>query len=257
MTLHNTRSQRGKKADTVTPHVQKAQGMIDNNNNARSGKEKEVGTNTTLSEPQMKKVFETIHKLASDLHDLRQGVAAVIAQVPGYDRPESRIGDLSMIKDTVDACDTPLHAVVSLMQLKIDLLRSATEKAKFMVDGNSSNDGEEERGEGFEDGDILEGSTGSDILAVPKGSQQPPHKQVDQSKASVVGPSAAAYVAHPFIPRVTAELSAQSSDVNCSQSAKVALDNAATSSGAGTLRRSKRVRDTTQNQKKDKRQRRF
>ncbi|TGO44425.1 hypothetical protein BCON_0522g00020 [Botryotinia convoluta] len=198
-----------------------------------------------------------IHQLASDLENLRQGVAAAAVKVLGNDQAESCIGDLSKIEGTADACGTPLHAIVNRIQQGIDEFQSAIDKAKFMIVGNPLDDCEEEGEEDFEDGYISNGSAGSDIPAVPKRLKQPPHKQVDQSQASVVEPSAAVDVAYPLIPRITAELSARRIDVKRPPSANAALDNAAISSGAGSLRRSKRIRNTALNQEKeDKRQRR-
>ncbi|KAF5870401.1 uncharacterized protein Bfra_009787 [Botrytis fragariae] len=263
---HNTRSQKGKNVDAGTPHLQTAQGIINKKNKARSRKGKELDTNT--SEPaqdnkdateklQTQKVFEPIHQLLFDLENLQQGVAAAAVKVLGIDGAKSCIGDLLEIEGTADACGTPLHAIINRIQQGIDKFQSAIDKAKFIIVGNQSDDCEEDGEEGFEDGYTSDGSAGSDILAVPESLQQPPHKQVYQSQASVVEPSAATDVAYPPIPRKTAELSAKRIDVNRRPSAKVALDNIATSSGAGTLRRSKRIRDTARNQEReDKRQRR-
>ncbi|TGO10424.1 hypothetical protein BTUL_0135g00070 [Botrytis tulipae] len=267
MTLHITRSQKGKQVDTGTPKIQTAQGTINNKNNARSRKGKEVNTNTTPSEPvqdnegaakdlQMQEVFEKIHQLASDLKILRQGVAKLLVEVFDNDRVESLLSDLSKIQAAVDAGDTTLHTIVNLVQLIIDELQDGIDEAKFMIVGNSSNDCEEEGEKYFEDGNISNSSAGSDIPAVPKGLQQPPKKQVDQSQTSVVEPSAVADVAYPLLPREAVKLSAQKIHFNRRPSVRVALENAATSSSAGSLRRSKRIRDTTNQEREDKRQRR-
>ncbi|KAF7908851.1 hypothetical protein BELL_0628g00020 [Botrytis elliptica] len=251
MTLHSTRSQKGKQVDTGTPKIQTAQGIINDKKNARSRKGKEVDTNTAPSEPakdnegaakelQMQEVFKKIHQLASDLKNLRHGVAALLVEVFGNVRVESLLGDLSKIKGAVDASGTTFHAI-----------------AKFMIVGNSSNDCEEEGEKDLEDGHISNGSAGSSIPAVPKRLQQPPQKQVDESQTSVVEPSAVADVTYPLLHRKAAKLSARIIDVNRRPSVSVALGNAATSSGADSLRRSKRIRDIAQDQEReDKRQRR-
>ncbi|KAF7891728.1 hypothetical protein EAF00_008030 [Botryotinia globosa] len=267
MTLHSTRSQKGKQVDTGIPKIQTAQGIINTKKSAPSRKGKEVNTNTTPSEPvqdnegaakdlQMQEVFEKIHQLASDLKNLRQGVAKLLVEVFGNERVESLLNDLSKIKAAVDAGDTTLHAIVNLMQLMIDELQDGIDEAKFMIVGNSSNDCEEEGDKDFEDGHISNNSAGSDITAVPKGLQQPPQKQVDQSPTSVVEPSAVADVAYPLLPRKAVKLSIPKIDFNRRQSVRVALDNATTSSSAGSLRSSKRIRDTTNQEREDKRQRR-
>ncbi|TGO24142.1 hypothetical protein BPAE_0111g00240 [Botrytis paeoniae] len=235
---HNTRSQKGKRVDT---------GSINNKNNARSRKGKEVDTNTTPSEPAQDNEDAT-EKLQTQEDNLRQGVAAAVVKVFGIDRAESRLGDLSKIEGTADAYGTPLHAIVKRIQQGIDKCQSAIDKVKFMIVGNSSNDCEEEGEKDREDGYTSNGSAGSDIPAVPKRLQQPPHKQVDQPKASVVEPSAVADVAYSLIPRITAELSARRIDDNRPPGANAALDNAVTSSGASSLRRSKRIRDKAQKQ---------
>ncbi|THV50342.1 hypothetical protein BGAL_0154g00080 [Botrytis galanthina] len=267
MTLYSTRSQKGKQVDTGTPDIQTAQGIINNKNNARSRMGKEVDTNTTPSEPvqdnkvaaeepQMQEVFEKMYQLASDLKKSRQGVASLLVKVFGNAGVESRLGDLSKTKEAVVASGTTLHAIVNLIQLGIDEQQNDIDEAKFMIVGNSSNDCEEEGENGFEDGYISNGTAGSGIPAVPKCSQQPPQKQVDESQTSAVEPSAVADVAYPLLPRKTANLSARRIDVNRHQSVSVALDNAATSSSAGSLRRGKRIRDTTNHEREDKRQRR-
>ncbi|TGO32902.1 hypothetical protein BHYA_0280g00070 [Botrytis hyacinthi] len=268
MTLHSTRSQKSKQVDTGTPKTQTAQGIMNNKNNARSRKGKEVDTNTTPSEPvqdkkgaaeelQMQEVFEKIYQLASDLKISRQGVASLLVKVFGDVRVESHLGDLSKIKAVVDASGTTFHAIVNLMQLMIDELQDGIDKAEFMIVGNSSNDCEKEGEEDFEDDYISNSSAGSDIPAVPKGLQQRPQKQVDQSQTSIVEPSAIADIAYPLLPQKVVKLSARRIDVSRRPSVRVALDNAATSSSAGSLRRSKRIRDTTSQEGEDKRQRRF
>ncbi|TGO61412.1 hypothetical protein BOTNAR_0129g00230 [Botryotinia narcissicola] len=268
MTLNSTRPQKVKQVDIGTPKIQTAQGTINNKNNVRSRKGKEVNTNTTSSEPvqhnegaakdlQMQEVFEKIHQLASDLKNLRQGVAKLLVEVFGNERVESLLNDLSKIKAAVDAGDTTFHAIVNLMQLMIDELQDGIDEAKFMIVGNSSNGFKEEGEKHFDDGYIFNSSAGSDIPAVPKGLQQPPQKQVDQSQTSVVESSAVADVANPLLPRKAVKLSAQKIDFNRRPRVRVALANAATSSSAGSLRRSKRSHDTTNQEREDKRQRHF
>ncbi|KAF7919716.1 uncharacterized protein EAE97_011634 [Botrytis byssoidea] len=267
MTLNSTRSQKGKQVVTGATKMQTAQGTINNKNNARSRKGKKVDANTTPSESvqdnegaakdlQMQDVFGKIHQLASDLKNLRQGVAKLLVEVFGNERVESLLNDLSKIKVAVDTGDTTFHAIVNLMQLMIDELQDGIDEAKFMIVGNSSNGFEEEGEKDFEDDYIINSSAGSDIPAVPKGLQQPPQKQVDQSQTSVVEPSAVADVANPLLPRKAVKLSAQKIDFNRRPSVRVALGNAATSSSAGSLRRSKRSHDTTNLEREDKHQRR-
>ncbi|KAF7891114.1 uncharacterized protein EAF02_001439 [Botrytis sinoallii] len=251
MTLHSTRSQKGKQVDTGKPKIQTAQGIINDKKNARSRKGKEVDTNTTPSEPvkdnegaakelQMQEVFKKIHQLASDLKNLRHGVAALLVEEFGNVRVESLLGDLSKIKGAVDASGTTFHAIVNLIQIGIDEQQHGIDKAKFMIVGNSSNYCEEEGEKDLEDGHISNGSAGSGIPAVPKRLQQPPQKQVDESQTSVVEPSTVADVAYPLLHRKAAKLSARITDVNRRPSVSVALGNAGTSSGADSLRRSLR-----------------
>ncbi|KAF7890890.1 uncharacterized protein EAF01_010699 [Botrytis porri] len=252
---HNILSQKSKKVDISTPHSQAAQGINNNMNNARSQPVQD--NEDAAEEPQTREVFEPIHQLASDLDGPQEGVAAAAVKVLSIDRAESRLDDLSKIQAIADACGTPLHAIVNRIQQVHNKLQSAIDKAKLMIASNPSNNCEEEVDKDFEDGLISDCSAGSDIPAVPNCLQQTPHKQVDQSQISVVEPSVAADVAYPMLPWKAAKSSARRIDVNRRPSFSVALDDAATSSGAVSLRRGKRIRERAQNQEReDKRQRR-
>lgn len=303
MTLHNTRSQKGKQVDTGKSHLQMTQG---DNNNAQSRKRNETGTNTTSLETvndnegatekiPIQEMSEKVHQLASSVETLRYGMAAAAA------------------------CGATLHANINRIQQGIDELRPTIDKAEFMIVGNALHDCEEGEDD-FEDGYTSEGSAGSDIPAVPEttrhklqlvnqddqgiqedssgplfgsppsqlhtntrsaasSSQQFLHNQAGQSQATLAKMFlekegkmstielrsrqrrdkkilAAANAANNFIPRITIEVSVEKKDVNQPPSTNVEFKNAAKSSDAGLLRRSKRIRNTAYNKaKENKRQR--